>query len=82
MCWAAKQKAFGGTECGESPLNAVVAELAYAHDSGSCPRRWVRVQVSSTAKYKADKLPQIKTAMSELIAVFFMLSERVVLRSA
>ena len=29
--------------------NAVVAELAYAHDSGSCPRKWVRVQVPSTA---------------------------------
>ena len=28
---------------------AVVAELAYAHDSGSCPRKWVWVQVPSTA---------------------------------
>ena len=26
-----------------------MAELAYAHDSGSCPRKWVRVQVPSTA---------------------------------
>lgn len=28
---------------------AVVAELAYAHDSGSCPLTWVWVQVPSTA---------------------------------
>ena len=28
---------------------AVVAELAYAHDSGSCPCTWVGVQVPSTA---------------------------------
>ena len=35
---------------------AVVAELAYAHDSGSCPRRWVRVQVSSTAATKNELL--------------------------
>ena len=35
---------------------AVVAELAYAHDSGSCPRRWVRVQVSSTAEKKTGHL--------------------------
>ena len=26
-----------------------MAELAYAHDSGSCPRTWVWVQVPSTA---------------------------------
>ena len=26
-----------------------MAELAYAHDSGSCPRKWVRVQVPSAA---------------------------------
>lgn len=26
-----------------------MAELAYAHDSGSCPRKWVWVQVPSTA---------------------------------
>ena len=32
---------------------AVVAELAYAHDSGSCPGFWVRVQVPSTALYKS-----------------------------
>ena len=31
---------------------AVVAELAYAHDSGSCPRTWVGVQVPSTASYR------------------------------
>ena len=30
-------------------LWAAVAELAYAHDSGSCPRKWVRVQVPSAA---------------------------------
>ncbi len=29
--------------------DAVVAELAYAHDSGSCPCTWVWVQVPSTA---------------------------------
>ena len=28
---------------------AEVAELAYAHDSGSCPRKWVWVQVPSSA---------------------------------
>ena len=27
-----------------------MAELAYAHDSGSCPGNWVRVQVPSTAR--------------------------------
>ncbi len=26
-----------------------MAELAYAHDSGSCPCTWMRVQVPSTA---------------------------------
>ena len=31
---------------------AVVAELAYAHDSGSCPLMWVWVQVPSTALKK------------------------------
>ena len=34
-----------------------MAELAYAHDSGSCPLMWVRVQVPSTALsrgYKKD----------------------------
>ena len=31
---------------------AVVAELAYAHDSGSCPCTWVGVQVPSTASYR------------------------------
>lgn len=36
-------------------LFAVVAELAYAHDSGSCPRKWVRVQVPSTAVYILKK---------------------------
>ena len=30
-------------------VHAVVAELAYAHDSGSCPLTWVWVQVPSTA---------------------------------
>ena len=28
---------------------ADVAELVYAHDSGSCPRKWVRVRVPSSA---------------------------------
>ena len=28
---------------------AAMAELAYAHDSGSCPCTWVGVQVPSTA---------------------------------
>ena len=32
---------------------AVVAELAYALDSGSSPRKWVRVQVPSTALKEA-----------------------------
>ena len=31
-----------------------MAELAYAHDSGSCPCRWVRVQVPPTA-YDEDR---------------------------
>ena len=38
---------------------AVVAELAYAHDSGSCPCTWVGVQVPSTAlqaKREAESL--------------------------
>ena len=28
---------------------AVVAELVYAHDSGSCPITWMRVRLPSTA---------------------------------
>ena len=35
---------------------AVVAELAYAHDSGSCPRTWVGVQVPSTASYRMQAI--------------------------
>ena len=33
----------------QTSVFAVVAELAYAHDSGSCPCTWVGVQVPSTA---------------------------------
>ena len=36
---------------------ADVAELAYAHDSGSCPCTWVRVQVPSTARSKQEASP-------------------------
>lgn len=36
---------------------AVVAELVYAHDSGSCPSNWMRVRLPSTALFqnKGDK---------------------------
>ena len=36
---------------------AVVAELVYAHDSGSCPSNWMRVRLPSTAllQNKRDK---------------------------
>lgn len=36
-------------------VNAVVAELAYAHDSGSCSRKGVWVQVPSTAFKNSKK---------------------------
>ena len=45
-------------------VHAVVAELAYAHDSGSCPLTWVWVQVPSTALIEGKEVLVLRLLFS------------------